>query len=269
MKPGAPSRRAFTLIELLVVIAILGILAALLLSALTAAKRKAQQAGCLSNLKQLALASYVYANDTGFHAAYNSPNNPDTLWMGAIDYGKQRKVLLCPATHEPQTVAAHNQMPGAADTAWTWAPSTSTNIYVGSFAFNGWLFDIANHGAAQHPEFMMSKPGTVQQPSQTPVFCDALWDDCWPYETDSPASNLYDDDGKENILKHTGMERFTIARHSAGNPASAPRNFDTSQRLPGAVDMGLADGHAELAKIENLWQYYWHRDWQPPATRPQ
>ena len=33
--------------------------------------------------------------------------------------------------------------------------------------------------------------------------------------------------------------------------------------------MGLADGHVELAKLENLWNYYWHRDWEPPATRPQ
>ncbi|MBC7287164.1 MAG: DUF1559 domain-containing protein [Armatimonadetes bacterium] len=92
-------RRGFTLIELLVVIAIIAILAAILFPVFARAREKARQASCESNLKQLALAILMYAQDYDemlpYHCAYWGKS---AFWLQATyPYVKNTQLSICPS----------------------------------------------------------------------------------------------------------------------------------------------------------------------------
>ncbi len=267
MKPLhlSKDRDGFTLIELLVVIAIIGILAAMLLPVLARAKMKAQQVNCLSNAKQLTLAGALYVNDTGGFVSYSDPSLPNTLWMGTLVnlYAKVDAVRRCPSTKLPSPIPAvgSGSSAGNCETAWIWNPSGVAKVYTGSYAINGWLYKESNNYRTDVPNndiYYFKKESAVQKPSQTPFFVDCVWVDLWPWETDPPYADLYVAGGTGNPPM---IGRCVIPRHGWKSSASAPRSFSTTAVLPGSISMGLLDGHAEQVKLQQLWRYYWHLNW--------
>jgi prepilin-type N-terminal cleavage/methylation domain-containing protein/prepilin-type processing-associated H-X9-DG protein len=93
------NRKAFTLIELLVVIAIIAILAAILFPVFARARAKAQQAACMSNLKQIALALRMYATDFDDVLPYG--NGGGRQWWATTSplmrYTKSSDIFICPS----------------------------------------------------------------------------------------------------------------------------------------------------------------------------
>ena len=244
----------FTLVELLVSIAILGILAALLLSAVAQVKKKAFEASCKSNLHQWGVAWINYTSDNNdYFSSGISVWWARGEWLAALrnTYGKSPDLLLCPsATRRRGPGDAERQVSsfdasavdyGGPTTAWA-APLPETNrsppILISSYGMNIWAYNPPpNVTSIQgRPTALNWRQINVPDPSRTPLFGDAMWRGGGPVAADAPPAFNGQWLGVEAEMNH-----FAIARHQKG------------------INLLFFDGSVRHEQARDLWGLPWNR----------
>ena len=87
-------KRGFTLIELLVVIALIALLAALLLPALAKARARASATACLNHVRQIGIASQMYADD--HDDVLPRSQHSGQSWVGSLEAYGVTNIYRCP-----------------------------------------------------------------------------------------------------------------------------------------------------------------------------
>jgi prepilin-type N-terminal cleavage/methylation domain-containing protein/prepilin-type processing-associated H-X9-DG protein len=240
--------RGFTLIELLVVIAIIAILAAILFPVFAQAREAARKTQCLSNVKQIATAYMMYAQDFDEHLPQHvtertaDPGTPDTAIARApysykvklFPYVKNEGLFKCPSS--PGWPAPQ---PGSWFLADYGNNHNESNLI--SASQRDWYLANPNFGFNE-----LTPLSTIAFPAEFILAADAgraagttsrggLYPQPWAFD--------------DSALPENRQQARMLARHQGG------------------ANIAYADGHAKWTRPEKTWRSYEDNDWRRNPIR--